>query len=74
MDAQLKNFYFTRWVYDVKYLGKVFMEFTLDQRVDIYSTLKPERYQLAIHAELKPFKKVNSKARGAKQYKKLYAR
>lgn len=68
MDAHLKNFHFTRWVYDVRYFGKVFIEFSLDQRIDINSTLKPERYELAIRTELEPFKKINSKTKGANLY------
>lgn len=68
MDAQLKNFQFTSWVFDVKYVAEKFIEFRLDHQRDMYSSLSPERYKLGTITELEPFKKKNSKTKGTKIY------
>jgi len=68
MDAQLKNFHFTSWVFDVNYLAEGFIEFRLDKCKDTYSNLKPERYELSRITELEPFKNINSNTKNAAAY------
>lgn len=68
MDAQFKNLRFTRWVYKIKYLSPVFIEYRLEHRIDAHSTLKTNRYDLAIRTEIEPFKNINSKTKGANLY------
>ena len=69
MSSNVQNLNFTRWVYGLNYsCPNTFNEFILLNRVDLFSSLNANRYELALRVQLEPHKGINSKTKGAKMY------
>ncbi len=69
MGTTVQNLNFTRWIYELKYsCPNTFNEFVLVNRLDLYSTLNANRYELALIVEIEPFKGKNTNTKGASLY------
>ena len=66
MEKSVQNF--TRYIYSLHYACETFNEFKLIHRTILYSTLDPNRFDLAYRIELEPHKRVNSNSTGVKYY------
>ena len=68
MDAITHSLNFTRYVYSLHYACEYYNEFKLEHRTIKYSTIAPNRFDLALRIQLERYKGINSKSKGIKYY------